>query len=153
MPGQQVSERSTKDENMSPHLAGNELEISGALSITITCSVRSSSLVGRVLGKATIGVHLDKVQGTVDTATWKTNQLANLGYLSMSGLLTNSRNIDIEGELLVLQLEQFVLVAVDQVDTRTNVVALLELQADGVAAGLNTVGPRVVCKMVSMCHS
>jgi hypothetical protein len=45
---------------------------------------------------------------------------------------------------LVLQLEHLVLVAVDQVETRANVVALLELQADRVAAGLNTVGARVI---------
>lgn len=59
-----------------PHLAGDELEISGTLSITVTCSVRSSSLVGRVLGKATIGIHLDKVQGTVDATAWNMSQLA-----------------------------------------------------------------------------
>jgi len=68
--------RPTKDEESSTHLAGNELEVSGALGVTVTCTVRSSSLVGRVLGKTTIGVHLDKVQGTVDTAAWKMGQLA-----------------------------------------------------------------------------
>lgn len=58
--------------------------------------------------------------------------------------LTKTRNINVEGKLLVLQLEQLVLVAVDQVDTRSDVVALLELQADRVTAGLNTVSARVV---------
>lgn len=131
---------------MSIHLAGDELEISGALCVTVTCSVRSSSLVGRVLGKTTIGVHLDKVQGTVDPAAWKTGQLANLGQLFSFRGLTKTGDIDVKGELLVLQLEQFVLVAVDQVDTRADVVALLELQADRVAASLDTVGARVVYK-------
>lgn len=58
--------------------------------------------------------------------------------------LTKARNINIESELLVLQLEQLVLVAIDEVDTRANIVTLLELQADRVATGLNTVSARVI---------
>jgi len=63
-----------------------------------------------------------------------------------SRILTKARDVNVKGEFLVLQLEQFVLVAVDQVDTRSDVVTLFELQADRVAAGLDTVGTRVVCK-------
>jgi hypothetical protein len=128
---------------ISSHLAGNKLEISGALSITVACAIGCSGLVGRILGKTAIGIHLDKVQGTVNTAAYE-NQLLLLSSLSIYGRLTKTRNINIESELLVLQLEQFVLVAVDQVDTRADVVALLELQADRVAAGLDTVSARVV---------
>lgn len=90
LPGQKISLRSTKDEQMSSYLAGNELEVSGALSITVTCSVRGSSLVGRVLGKTTIGIHLDKVQGTVDTTTWKTGQLVNLSQSPTFRILTKT---------------------------------------------------------------
>lgn len=153
LPVQQVSLRPTEDEQLSTHLAGNEFEIPGALSITVTCSVRGSSLVGRVLGKTTIGVHLDEVQGAVDTTTWRMSQLANAQSSSTYRILTKTRDVNVEGELLVLQLEQFVLVTVDQVDSRANVVTLLELQADRVAAGLDTVGTRVVCKMkISTCR-
>lgn len=133
------------------HLAGNKLEISRALSITVASSIGCSRLVGRVLCKTTIGIHLDKVQGTVDTTTWIKSASVSV-KLSISGRLTQARNINIESELLVLQLEQLVLVAVDQVDTRSDVVALLELQADRVAAGLDTVSTRVVwTKMWSVC--
>lgn len=128
---------------ISSHLAGNKLEISGALSITVACAIGCSGLVGRILGKTAIGVHLDKVQGAVNTAAYE-NQLLHLSSLSIYGRLTKTRNINIESELLVLQLEQLVLVAIDQVDTRADIVALLELQADRVAAGLDTVSARVV---------
>lgn len=56
------------------HLSGNELEVSGALSITVTGTKLGTSLVGWVFGKTTIGVHLDKVQGTVDAAAWRDSQ-------------------------------------------------------------------------------
>ena len=69
-PGKQISSVLKSDEQVLTHLSGNELEVSGALSITVTGTKLGTSLVGWVLGKTTIGVHLDKVQGTVDAAAW-----------------------------------------------------------------------------------
>lgn len=67
-PVERVSSLSESDQYVLTHLSGDELEVSRALSITVTGTKLGTSLVGRVLGKTTIGVHLDKVQGTVDTA-------------------------------------------------------------------------------------
>lgn len=67
-PEENISSLLEGDEQVSTHLSGDELEVSRALSITVTGTKLGTSLVGWVLGKTTIGVHLDKVQGTVDTA-------------------------------------------------------------------------------------
>lgn len=67
-PVKRVSSLSGSDQHVLTHLSGDELEVSRALSITVTGTKLGTSLVGWVLGKTTIGVHLDKVQGTVDTA-------------------------------------------------------------------------------------
>lgn len=126
------------------------LEITGALSVAVTGTVLGTSLVGGVLGLATIKIHGDEVEGAVETA-------ADAGH------------IDIEGELVAEELEacrQSLLairysgkggrssrtlvgiVAVHEVSTGTNVGRVLalgdELKAERVAAGLNTIGRRVL---------
>lgn len=52
------------------YLAVNELEIPGALGITVTSSVLGASLVGGVLLQTAVSIHGDKVQRTVE-ATWQ----------------------------------------------------------------------------------
>ena len=47
------------------HLAVDELDVMRTLSVTVSSSVTGTSLVPGVLGKTTILVHLDEVQGTV----------------------------------------------------------------------------------------
>lgn len=67
-------------------LAVDELDVAGALSITVTGTVLGTSLVAGVLGKTTVEVHGDEVESTVQTA-------ANVG------------DIDIKGELVAEELE------------------------------------------------
>lgn len=85
------------------------LDIVRALSITVTGTILGTSLVARVLGKTTISVHLNEVQSTVETAV-------KLG------------NVDVEGELLVEEVEHLVLGVggVHEVDTATNVLGVLQ---------------------------
>ena len=47
-------------------LAVDELEVTGALGIAVTCTVLGARLVARVLGQATVLVHGDEVQGAVE---------------------------------------------------------------------------------------
>ena len=49
-------------------LAVDELEITRALGIAVAGTVLGAGLVARVLGLATVLVHRDKVQGTIETA-------------------------------------------------------------------------------------
>lgn len=109
------------------YLSVDELDVLGALRVAVSGSVLSTGLVASVLGLSTIGVHGDKVQSAVQTAR-------------------EPRNISVEGELLVLQVEELVLLVglVHEVDTGSNVRASDELEVDRVAAGGDTVGTRVV---------
>lgn len=113
------------------YLTVNELNIVWALSITVTSSVLGTSLVGGVLGLPTIGGHLGEVQSTVQT-TWEVG------------------DIDIEGEFLVVWLEQLILgiSGVHEVDTGTDVGRVWahgdELESERVASGRDTVGTTVV---------
>lgn len=112
------------------YLAVDELDIVGTLRITVSGSVLGTSLVVGVLGLATIGVHLDKVQGTVKTT-------GKLG------------DVDVECELLVLGLEHLVsdIGGVHQIDTGADVLAGAlgdELVSERVAAGGDTVDAAVV---------
>lgn len=114
----------------SPYLATDELQITGALRITVSSTELGTGSVGRVLGLATISIHGNKVQGRVETAL-------DLGQ------------IDVEGQLVVLEREGLVPVGVlHEVQTGADVLAVLvlldELQGQGVAAGGDAVGARVV---------
>jgi len=72
------------------YLSVDELQVLRALSITVAGAVLGACLVVWVLGKSTIGVHGDEVEGTVQA----TGQVGH---------------IDVKGELLVLELEHLVL--------------------------------------------
>ena len=104
----------------------DELDVPGALGVAVTRSVLGTSLVGGEARHATIGVHGGEVESTVETA-------GELGH------------VDIEGELLVKELEHLVgAVVLHQEKTGTDVGAGLEAQRQRVAVSLNTVGTRVV---------
>ena len=55
-----------KEQKEASHLAVDELEITRALRVAVTRAILGSCLVTRVLTHATISVHLDEVEGTVD---------------------------------------------------------------------------------------
>jgi len=109
----------------------DELDVSGALGVAVSGSVLGTSLVRREPGNTTVGVHLGEVEGTVETT-------GKVG------------DIDVEGELLVENLEKLVLaVAVggQHVDTGTDVLLRgvgHELEGECIAACSDTVGARVV---------
>ena len=97
-----------------------------ALSIAVAGSVLGTSLVAGVGGETTIGNHLGEVESTIDTAT-------------------DTRDVDVKGELLVEGLEHLVGgVGRHEVDTRSNVGASLELEGQGIARGRDTVRLRVL---------
>lgn len=98
----------------------------------VLTSVPGTGPVEGVLGRTTIGVHGNKVEGTVETA----------GQVG---------NVNIEGELIVEQVEHLVAVLgarLHEIDTATDVSAVGvvgdELQVQRAAAGGNTVRARVV---------
>jgi hypothetical protein len=106
-------------------LAVDVLDVVGALRIAVTGSELGTGFVV-ALAEATVGGHLDEVQGTVQTA----RQLGG---------------VDIEGELLADEVEHLVLgVGLHQVGTGPNVGAAgalgNELQGQSVAARGDTVG-------------
>ena len=109
------------------HLAVDEFDVVRALGVAVTGTVLGSSLVVREAGDTAVGVHLDEVESTVQT----TGEL---------------RHVDVEGELLVLEVENLVLLVarVHEVDTGTNVGRVWavgdELQGELVAAGGDAVG-------------
>jgi hypothetical protein len=111
-------------------LSGDELDVVGALSIAITGSVLGTSLVVGLGGHATIGLHVGEVEGTVKTAR-------KVG------------DIDVKGELLVLDLEHLIFGVVrgHEVDTRTNVGAGAlgdKLHGKSVSRGGDTICATVV---------
>lgn len=65
------------------YLAGDELEITGALGVAVTRAVLGTSGVAGVLGLATIKVHGDKVQSTVQAASVKTKLVRDLDHPSL----------------------------------------------------------------------
>ena len=98
-------------------LSVDELDVDGALAVTVTGAVLGACSVRLELGQATILVHLREVDGAVETA----GQLAD---------------VDVERELLVEEVEEAVLViAGHEVDARPDVgtVVILghELQLQG----------------------
>lgn len=97
---------------MTTYLAANELQISGALGIAVAGTVLCTGLVGRVLGHASVLVHSDEVEGSIQTAL-------------------DGGQVDIEGELVVHQSEHLVLAGtVHQVETGANVGAVLVLREE-----------------------
>lgn len=96
------------------------------MSVAVASSVLGTSLVGREAGHATVLVHLDEVEGTVETAR-------QVGH------------VNVEGELLVLELEHLVLgLGFHKVNTGADVGASYEFEGELVAGGRNTVGAGVV---------
>jgi hypothetical protein len=113
-----------------PYLAVDELDVLGTLRVTITSSVLRTGLVARELGETPIGVHLRKVEGTIKTTR-------------------KVRDIDVESELLVENLEKFVLtIAVHEVNTGTDVLPVRvvrhEFESDRIARDADTIGTRVI---------
>lgn len=127
------------------HLSIDKLQVTRALAVAVASSVGSTSLVSRVLGQTTVGVHRDEVQSSVQTT---------LSYVSLStcrhwktGFATYRKvgDIHVKSELLAQQLEHLVLSGrCHEVGTRANVGAAAVLgnkvQGEGVAARRNTVG-------------
>lgn len=92
-------------------LTSDEFQITRTLRVAVSNTVLSTSLVVGVLGDTTVGIHGDKVEGTVQTAR-------------------KVRNVDSEGELLVQQVEHLVVCVIGhQVGTRSDVGAGDEVQA------------------------
>lgn len=111
------------------HLAIDELDVTRALRVAVAGTVLSTSLVASVGSHATISLHLGEVERAVKTAR-------KVG------------DVNIESELLVEGLEHLVVrVVLHKVDTRTDVFLCAlgdEFESEGVAAGGDTVGTRVV---------
>lgn len=102
-------------------LSVDELDVDGALAVTVAGTVFGTGLVGLELGQSAILVHLGEVDGAVQT----TGQVAD---------------VDIESELTVEQVEQAVLVlAGHEVDARADVGAVVvlghELHLQGTSRG------------------
>lgn len=94
------------------YLAANELQISGALGIAVAGTVLCTSLVGRVLARASVLVHSDEVESSIQTAL-------------------DCGQVDIEGELVVHQSEHLVLAGtVHQVETGANVGTIIVLREE-----------------------
>lgn len=108
------------------YLAVDELDIVGALGVTITGSVLGTSFVGGVLGKTTIGVHLDEVESAVKATR-------EVGH------------IDVEGELLILELKHLVCsVTRHEIHTRTDVGPSNKFEGECGTGGTDTVSARVI---------
>merc|ERR1719244_655596 len=88
----------------------NELEIMGALGITVACSVGSSRLVSWIFTHTTIFLHFNKVESTIQP----TGEI---------------RHINIKGELPVQKLEHLILLATrfHQVHSASHVVRILTM--------------------------
>jgi hypothetical protein len=112
-------------EGLSYH-AIDELEIPRALRVAVSGSVLRTGLVARVFRHATIGIHSHKVQSTVQTAR-------------------KVRHINIEGELVVQQVEMLIrLVILHKVQTRANIGTGDEAELKLGSRGSDTVSARVI---------
>lgn len=108
------------------YLAVDELQITWALSITVSNTVLGSSLVAWVDRLATIRRHADEVKGTVQSTR-------------------KMRNIDVERELLVQELEQLIGVVVLQHEqSGSDVLASDKAKLQGVTGCCSTVCASVV---------
>lgn len=107
-------------------LSVDKLNILRALRVAVARSVLGTSLVVRELGHTTILVHRDEVDGAVKTAR-------------------KVRHVDVEGELLIHQLEHLVVRGIlHEVDTGADVGAGHELDGKSVAASGDTVSASIV---------
>ncbi len=109
----------------------DELDILRALRVAVARSELGTSFVGGEASQSTVGVHLGEVEGTVETAG-------------------ECRDVDVEGELRVEELEHLVLrLGRHQVDARADVRAGDELECELVG------GRRDACvaKVSSRFHS
>lgn len=98
----------------------------GALSIAVSGSVSGTSLVSSVVGQSTVKLHLGEVEGTVESA-------GEVGH------------VNIEGELVVLQVEALVgAVVCQKVDTRSNVGTGDESEGKRIISSLDTVNTLVI---------
>lgn len=107
-------------------LATDELQVTGALSVTVTGTVLGAGLVVGVAGLATVLLHGDEVKSGVETTV-------------------DGGQVDIEGELVALEVEGLVLVGtVHEVESGSDVGSVLvlgqELEGESIAAGGGTVG-------------
>ena len=124
-------------------LTVDELDVLGALSITVPCSELGTGLVsGR---NATVCWHGHEVQSAIET-TYSRLISSGSGHLRYGILTFELADVDIERELLVLQLEELVVLVliIHEVDSGANIAASLELETQGVARCLDTVGAGVV---------
>jgi len=121
---------------MRTYLSTDELDVVWTLGIAVSRTVLCTSLVSGGLRHTAVGVHGDEIQSTVKTAR-------QLGH------------VDVEGELLVAQIEHLVfrVGGVHEIDTGTDVLGVgavgNELQSEGVSGGGNTIGAAVVCAVKS----
>ena len=100
----------------------------GALRIAVSGTVLGTSLVSTV--QTTVRGHLNEVQSTIETAH-------------------KLRNIDVESEFLVEQIEHLILrIILHEIDTRPDVLSEFvlgdKLEGQFAARGLNTVGSAVI---------
>lgn len=108
------------------YLAVDELQIPRALRITVTSSVLGTGIVARVPGQATVGIHGDKVESSVQSA----------GQFG---------RIHINSEFLIEQLEYLIsAIILHQEQTRANVRPSDEVQSEGIAIGGSTVSGGIV---------
>lgn len=108
------------------HLSVDELQVARALRVTVASTVLSTSLVAIVLGQATVGVHGNEVQSSVQAAR-------------------QPGGIHVEGELLVEQLEHLISAFVlHQEQTGANVGTGDEAQGQSVTIGGGTVSAFIV---------
>ncbi len=114
---------------MTAYLAIDKLDGLWALSITVASTICGTGLVVLVLFRSSVSVHLDEVQSTVQA----TGQVGD---------------INLEGELLVQQLEHLVLrVTRHHVETRPNIdgsVVCDEAQCQVTATGFDAISLGVV---------
>lgn len=116
---------------MKKYLSVNELDIVRALRVAVTRSVFGTGLVAAVLAHTTIGIHLGEIKSTVET----TRKVGN---------------INVEGELLVEEVEHLVVRGASwshEVDTRSNVLVRSsrnKVEPERVTRGGDTVCTSVV---------
>lgn len=112
--------------SITTHLTVDKLQITRALRITVASSVFGTCLVAIVPSHATIGIHGDKVQSSIESAG-------------------QSGSVHIECELLILQLEHLVgTIVLHQKQTRANVGSSDKAQREGIAICARAVGAGVV---------
>lgn len=128
----------------STHLAVDELDVFGALGITVSGSILGSSSVAAArLGDTSIGVHLDEVERSIESTgelgDWSSQVLVDKtgGCLALTPL--RALTINVESKFPVLELEHLVLGVrrVEQIETGADVLLVrIGYEAEGeVGAG------------------